>query len=489
MKFFKNFFIFLAFTQADPSFLINAASEGSFQPVPGSPFATGVEPFTIIYSPIASGNLFAAIPNFVSNTVSVYKVNQTTGAFTLVNTPSTGSHPSDAVYSPIASGNLFAAVADFSSNNIEVYTVNQTSGVWTSIGTFATGSGPEAIAYSPIASGNLFAAAANANDNTVSVYSVNQTTGAFTPVAGSPFATGTGPTWVAFSPIASGNLFAAVANFDDNTVSVYSVNQTTGAFTPVAGSPFATGTHPLEIAYSPVASGNLFAAIANGVDNTVSVYAVNQTTGAFTPVAGSPFATGAGPVGIAFSPVVSGDLFAAVPNNTDNTVSVYLVNQSTGIFTQISGSPFATGSGPGAIDYSPIVLGNLFAAVPNFNDNTVSVYEVFVLHPPISIAACNAKNIFLTQKDTVNIIAWSAPTKGPIPTQYFIYRDAALTDLAGTVAGNSCLKFFDHNRRNNVVYTYYVVSADQFGNVSQPISVTVNQECAFSCGSCSSSCC
>ena len=154
------------------------------------------------------------------------------------------------------------------------------------------------------------------------------------------------PAWQAFSPIASGNLFSAVANFNDNTVSVYEVNQTTGAFIPVAGSPFATGAAPSSVEFSSIVSGNLFAAIPNNADNTVSVYEVNQITGAFTPVAGSPFPTGAIPNFASFSPLVSGNLFAAVANFNGNTVSVYEVNQTTGVFTPVPGSPFPTGTTP-----------------------------------------------------------------------------------------------------------------------------------------------
>ena len=151
-------------------------------------------------------------------------------------------------------------------------------------------------------SGNLFAAVPNYNDQTISVYSVDQTTGAFTQVAGSPFATGVNPAWQAFSPLVAGGLFAAVINFNDNTVSVYSVDQTSGAFTAIAGSPFPTGSAPYTVAYSPVSSGNLFAAIPNSDGANVSVYSVDQTTGAFTEVAGSPFAAGNGPYTVVFSP-------------------------------------------------------------------------------------------------------------------------------------------------------------------------------------------
>jgi hypothetical protein len=121
-------------------------------------------------------------------------------------------------------------------------------------------------------------------------------------------------------------------------VSVFSVNVSTGALTPVSGSPFTTGVGLMSVAFSP--SGRLLAA-ANagdkGVGSTVSVFSVNVSTGALTPVSGSPFATGAGPVSVAFSP--SGGLLAAA-NGTANTVSVF----SVGLPSAVIGSPAGGGT-------------------------------------------------------------------------------------------------------------------------------------------------
>ena len=89
-------------------------------------------------------------------------------------------------------------------------------------------------------------------------------------VAGSPFAAGTSPASVAFSP---GGGYLATANLDSENVSVFSVNQSTGALSQVAGSPFAAGTLPYSVAFSP--SGG-YLATANRGANNVSVFAVNQ---------------------------------------------------------------------------------------------------------------------------------------------------------------------------------------------------------------------
>ncbi len=293
---------------------------------------------------------------------------------------STGSGPSSVAFSPDVSGNVFAAVANSGDNNVSVYSVDTMTGVFTPVSgsPFPVGSTPYSVAFSPDVSGNVFAAVANNLDNDVSVYSVNTTTGLFTPVSGSPFSAGSAPYSVAFSPDVSGNVFAAVANSGDNNVSVYSVDTMTGVFTPVSGSPFPVGSTPFSVAFSPDVSGNVFAAVANTVDSNVSVYSVNTTTGAFTQVSGSPFSTGSGPYSVAFSPDIAGNLFAAVANSGDNNVSVYSVNTTTGAFTQVPGSPFPGDFLFGAaisVAFSPNVAGSLFAAVAN-TDGIIYIYSV-----------------------------------------------------------------------------------------------------------------
>jgi 6-phosphogluconolactonase len=81
-----------------------------------------------------------------------------------------------------------------------------------------------------------FAYVPNVGSNNVSAYRIGAN-GALTPVAGSPFAAGSGPFAVAVDPTGK---FAYVTNFGDDNVSAYRIGAN-GALTPVAGSPFATG--------------------------------------------------------------------------------------------------------------------------------------------------------------------------------------------------------------------------------------------------------
>ena len=72
---------------------------------------------------------------------------------------------------------------------------------------------------------------------------------------------------------------------------------------------------------------------------------MNNTTGALTPISGSPFAADKNAIGFAIDETVQ---FAYAANNEAGTSSVtaYTINSSTGALTQVSGSPYATGTSP-----------------------------------------------------------------------------------------------------------------------------------------------
>jgi 6-phosphogluconolactonase (cycloisomerase 2 family) len=79
--------------------------------------------------------------------------------------------------------------------------------------------------------------------------------GALAQVAGSPFAAGSEPAAVAFSPSMG---LLSTADFSSGAVSVFAV-ASGGALTPVAGSPFMSGHPELAVAFSP--NGALLASV------------------------------------------------------------------------------------------------------------------------------------------------------------------------------------------------------------------------------------
>ncbi len=89
--------------------------------------------------------------------------------------------------------------------------------------------------------------------------------------------------------------FAYVANNSSKNVSAYTIDGTTGALTPVVGSPFPAGLFPISVAVDPTGQ---FAYVANSNSSNVSAYSIDGTSGALTEIDGSPFSAGAGPLSV-----------------------------------------------------------------------------------------------------------------------------------------------------------------------------------------------
>lgn len=187
-----------------------------------------------------------------------------------------------------------------------------------------------------------FAYVANSHSGTISVYTINQTTGALT--SGFAVAAGTYPRSIAVDP---SRKFAYVANEGSGggygTISVYTIDQTTGALTPGTALTIYSGPDTIQAPQSIVVhpSGK-FAYTANGNLGTVTAYSINQTTGDLTP--GTAVAAGAAPYSVAVSP--SGK-FAYATNSGSNNISVYIIEQTTGALTE--GTTVSAGDYPTSI--------------------------------------------------------------------------------------------------------------------------------------------
>jgi 6-phosphogluconolactonase (cycloisomerase 2 family) len=125
--------------------------------------------------------------------------------------------------------------------------------------------------------GNAFVYTANAGGNSVSGFA-NDSTGALTPVTGSPFASPGQPSGLAATP---NNLFLYVSSFLNAQVTGFSIIPSTGNLVPLVCTPVATtGTQPLKIVINP--AGTLLYT-ANQV-GSVSGFAINTTTGCLSAI-------------------------------------------------------------------------------------------------------------------------------------------------------------------------------------------------------------
>jgi 6-phosphogluconolactonase len=298
----------------------------------------------------SSGLLFVTAQ--ANTTVSVYGVNLTNGSLSTVGSSAgTGTAPAGIV-TVLTADALF--VSNSGANTVSGYTVNSDGSLTAASGTAATGKTPMGLAVDP---GGKFLFVANQGSSDISVFSISGTT--LKAVPGSPFTTipvgysyqnGTLPVSLAVS--FSGN-YLYVANQLANFVSVFAINSSSGALTPL-GVPFYTvGTSPSGVGLSPK-GGFLYVMNAGADSNNVSAFAIcdvvvtscsvpTKPDGTLTPVTGSPFSAGLGPVSIAFDPNFD---FAYVVDQGSNTISQYAWGPGNGSLTPLSPTTISTGLTP-----------------------------------------------------------------------------------------------------------------------------------------------
>src|SRR5579864_7268980 len=215
-----------------------------------------------------------------SNAVAAYRINNHTAVFTtIVGSPyPAGNSPSSVRVHP---SNKFVYVANQSENDISLFTIDSAIGsLQELLPRTPAGLTPVSLAMD---SGGNFLFALNRISGSISVYSINSGSGALTAVAGSPFPTFPNPVAFALTPSAK---FLYVVNADLASVFAYTVKS--GVLQPVAGLPVQVGNGPLAITVDPAET---FVYVANSADNTVSVLSINSTTGALTLLGSFPTGT------------------------------------------------------------------------------------------------------------------------------------------------------------------------------------------------------
>ena len=190
-------------------------------------------------------------------------------------------------------------------------------------------------------------------------YAIDTTTGFLTPI-GSPVSVSS-PFGLAMHP--SGK-FLFMAN-GLNTAAIYSIDAT-GLLTFFGQSDGAAG-NAISVAVDP--SGK-FVYTANVNANTISAYSVDTSTGVQTQIPGSPFPAGPNPYFVAVHP--SGN-FLYADNGNGQSVSAYSLDSMTGALTQIAGSPFTVGSIPKGMALDPT---GKYAFVANSDSNNMSGFTI-----------------------------------------------------------------------------------------------------------------
>lgn len=113
-----------------------------------------------------------------------------------------------------------------------------------------------------------------------------------------------------------------------------------------------------------------FAYVANETDATISAFVIDSSTGALGQISGSPFATGGtAPVAVVVDP---NGLYLYAVENGSNEVAVFTIDAASGALTETA-LPIVTGNSPAAIAIHP---NNQFAYVANSADDTLTAYTL-----------------------------------------------------------------------------------------------------------------
>lgn len=288
---------------------------------------------------VTPNGAFVYTANSGAADISIYAVNAATGALTAAGSESTGvgSVPSAITVDP---SGQFVLATDSAGGTVLVFQINPTTGALTQVpgSPFPTalfpGSNPSSVAVDP---SDRYVFATNQYNPPLGLagYTFNSSPGSgdLTQYSTWQVATGNNPIWVIVDPL---DRFVYVSNSTDGTLSGWTIGSG-GALTAMNGSPFAAGfaagANPAVIAIDPTGQ---FLYVTDTVNNQVVAFTIDQTTGVLTAMAGSPFGVGDGAFAVAIDP--SGQ-FLYVGNSYDGTISMFTRNPNTGALTTVPGSP------------------------------------------------------------------------------------------------------------------------------------------------------
>ena len=280
-----------------------SASTGALMPVAGSPFPTSAGSSGLVVEPTGR---FVYVGG--SSGADAYSIDPTTGTLTLIaGSPFRGPPGSTVVCGLFClASEKFLWYPQWTSVGIGVnaFAIDAMTGALTSIGPVgatADTAGGDHAAFDP-AHGFFYLD----NISDVQEYTVNALTGALTYVTTMQPPSPAFWTYItldptgkfAYLPLGTSDVTAA------SNISVYAVDATTGTLSPLSSNTIAAGVDAGVVVFDLTGK---FVYIGNsgalGIPTSISAYAINPTTGALTPVPGSPFPTAVNPANISVTKI------------------------------------------------------------------------------------------------------------------------------------------------------------------------------------------
>jgi len=313
------------------------SKSGSLSPVNESPFAAGAEAEFMAFDAV---HKFLFVSNQGANTVSAFSVNASTAMLTPVpGTPfNTGARPTGIAVDPLG---RFVFVANQASDSISVFLIAANGSLAPVAGSPFAAASPFGLAINPAGTvlfANNFPDSMASDLNTVSSFQIDAN-GFLTPASGSPFSTANSAGFASAIGLAADPSGKFLFVGDHMAQSVVSFNIAAGGvLTPVMPLPAAAPScsvschnNPLRLAVHP---NDQFVYSTNVQAGTLSAF--KMVNGSLSLIADAP--TGQHPFGVALDPTGT---FLFVVNKVDNSVSAFSVDATTGMVSSLSGSPFS----------------------------------------------------------------------------------------------------------------------------------------------------
>jgi 6-phosphogluconolactonase len=422
-------------------FKINISDQGTtFSTVSGSPFTTGGL-YAQALALSADGKVVYAA-NAISRTITRFLFKTATGALSsplITATPPSGVLQGIAYarYNPPPStgGFLFALRTTGGYNFIDCYSADASGSLAllasTPTNRPASSYTPlHSLAYDPL-NARLYVLNDNASAPTVSIYSVDPTSGALSPYPTTPLIL-PADTYVGLAIHPTGSPLLVIGN------NVYSYKITGSGLVQAAGSPYTTGSaYPYDIVFSQ--DGN-YVYTGGNYGTTMAGFSVNPASGALTALAGSPFGMGDMPIAYA----------------TDSLGRLFITNAISGsakVLTTSSGVPSLastfTGTGLAFSVFGLLHPAGYYLAADRGN-NKVGVFRIDGSGAGSTLAAVPGSPFatggdfthFLALNETGQVLYTGQKNSGTITRFQFDPFTGALTslDTSGPAAPESKLR-------------------------------------------------
>jgi 6-phosphogluconolactonase len=229
-----------------------------------------------------------------------------------------------------------------------------------------------------------------------------------------------------------------VSNYNNlepvNTVTAFQV-QDDGSLSQIAGSPFHTGgaggSHSIDPGQITVATQNSasFLYASNNGSGTISGFSIESNTGTLNRIAGSPFVADGAPGGdyyLAATP--NGKLLYASADAT-TVIHIYSIGSS-GVLTEISGSPFSSGQHTQGLKVTPngqfLIAGDRLNAVSVYGISSGGLLTAVAGSPfptpasPLDVGVNCAGNLVFVLSDAINVFSQASDgSLSPVPGEPF----------------------------------------------------------------------